>query len=111
MGTPESIVRRARGGDNWPVTWADDDAIYTTWGDGNGFEPPLKSKLSCGFAKVVGTATDFRGINIRSEQEQHGQGRFGRKGWGLICVQGTLYLWLGHADLDGGQTQLAWSRN
>ena len=25
-----TIVRRAKDGDNWPVTWADDDALYTT---------------------------------------------------------------------------------
>jgi hypothetical protein len=28
----ETIVRRAKDGDNWPITWADDDALYTTWG-------------------------------------------------------------------------------
>src|SRR5204863_1270699 len=37
---PESIVRRARGSDNWPLTWGDDDLLYTAFGDGTGFEPP-----------------------------------------------------------------------
>ena len=35
----DTIIRRAKDGDNWPVTWADDDALYTTWGDGTGFDP------------------------------------------------------------------------
>lgn len=33
------IVRAANGSDNWPNTWADDDALYTAYGDGWGFEP------------------------------------------------------------------------
>ena len=43
--------------------------------------------------------------------EQYGEGRKGRKGWGLLSVKGVLYLWLGHADRNGGQAQLAWSRD
>src|SRR5262245_35046215 len=55
----KTIVRRAKDGDNWPVTWADDDAIYTTWGDGTGFPSKTEKKLSCGFARVSGAADDF----------------------------------------------------
>lgn len=107
----ESIRRGAKDGDNWPVTWADDDAIYTTWGDGTGFVPKVGRKLSCGFARVSGSPRDFAGFNIRSPDEQLGQGRAGKKGWGILCVQGTLYLWLGHADGRGGSMQLAWSHD
>jgi hypothetical protein len=105
----DTIVRRAAGSDNWPVTWADDDAIYTTWGDGRGFTPKVQTKLSMGFARITGEAWDFRGTNIRSEAEQYGGGRSGRKGWGIISVDGVLYLMIGHADRKGGQAQLAWS--
>jgi hypothetical protein len=35
----ESIIRRARGSDNWPITWGEDDALYTAYGDGRGFKP------------------------------------------------------------------------
>ncbi len=107
----ESIVRKAKDGDNWPVTWADDDALYTTWGDGTGFVPRVEKKLSCGFARVTGSPTDFTGTNVRSDAEQIGQGRNGKKGWGILSVAGTLYLWLGHADQKGGTAQLAWSRD
>jgi hypothetical protein len=106
-----SIVRRAKDGDNWPLTWADDDALYTTWGDGTGFDPKVERKLSCGFARITGSAEDFVGTNVRSAAEQLGQGRTGRKGWGLLSVGGTLWLWLGHADLKGAGAQLAWSKD
>ncbi len=107
----ETVVRRAKDGDNWPVTWADDDAIYTTWGDGTGFEPKVERKLSLGFARVLGGPADFRGENVRSPAEQLGQGRAGMKGWGILSVGGTLWLWLGHADRKGGAARLAWSRD
>ena len=107
----ETITRKAAGGDNWPITWADDDAIYTTWGDGWGFEPRVANKLSMGFARIVGGPGNFRGTNIRSEGEQLGGGRSGRKGWGIISVDGVLYLLMGHADRKGGQAQLAWSHD
>jgi hypothetical protein len=103
----DSIVRQAKDGDNWPVTWGADDAIYTTWGDGTGFVPKVERKLSCGFARVEGGPDSFRGVNIRSGAEQLGEGRNGMKGWGIISVGGTLHLWLGHADLKGGSMQLA----
>lgn len=106
-----SVARAAHDGDNWPVTWADDDAIYTTWGDGTGFAPKVEKKLSCGFARVTGPPDNFTGINVRSPAEQLGQGRAGRKGWGILCVKGVLYLWLGHADEHGACAQLAWSRD
>ena len=106
---PDTIVRKAIGSDNFPVTWADDDALYVTWGDGWGFAPRVPKKLSMGFARIVGPASDFKGENIRSSAEQVGDGRSGRKGWGLISVDGVLYLWMGHADQRGGQAQLDWS--
>ena len=37
------------------------------------------------------------------------RGVAGKKAWGILCVDQRLYLWLGHADLRGGQSQLAWS--
>lgn len=106
-----AIVVQARDGDNWPVTWADDDALYTTWGDGTGFVPKVEKKLSCGFARVSGGATDFKGVNVRSEAEQTGQGRAGLKGWGMLSVKGVLYLWFGHANKKGAMAQLAWSKD
>jgi hypothetical protein len=103
----KTIVRQAKGSDNWPLTWADDGHLYTTWGDGNGFSGV--PRRSMGYARIEGHPPNHSGIDIRSEQETFGDGRSGKKGWGLLCVDGVLYLWMGHANKHGGEAQLAWS--
>ncbi len=101
-----SIVRRAIGGDNWPITWAEDNALYTAYGDGNGFEPYTAEKLSMGFARVTGQAANFAGINIRSPSgETRGNGPRAKKASGLLCVDGVLYLLARNAR----NAQVAWS--
>lgn len=106
----ESIVRKAEGGDNWPVTWSDDDQLYSTYGDGWGFQPKVPDKLSLGLVRISGGPRGFQGQNLRSESiETYGAGRRGEKSWGLLSVDGELLMWLGHADRSGGQSQLAFS--
>jgi CubicO group peptidase (beta-lactamase class C family) len=106
--TPAAIVRRARGSDNWPLTWGDDDALYGAYGDGNGFEPFVPKKLSLGFARITGGPADFRGENMpAAEGEFRGDGRSGRKASGLLMVDGVLYL----LARNLGNAQLAWSRD
>lgn len=101
-----SIVRKALGSDIWPLTWADDDAQYTTYGDGWGFRPRTDRKLSLGFARVTGNPEDFEGTNIRSSSgERLGDGPAGAKASGLLMVEGTLYMWARNC----GNAQLAWS--
>src|SRR6185503_7214394 len=100
--------RRAKGGDNWPMTWADDDALYTAYGDGNGFEPFVPKKLSIGFSRVTGTPPDFQGVNFKAQNgEFPGDGRSGRKASGLLMIDGVLYLLARNLD----NAQLAWSRD
>jgi len=102
----DSIVLRARGSDNWPITWADDDHLYTAYGDGKGFEPGTDEKLSLGFAKISGTAESFTGENILSESgERLGDGPAGAKASGLLSLDGVLYMWVRNL----GNSQLAWS--
>jgi CubicO group peptidase (beta-lactamase class C family) len=104
----ESIVRKAKGSDNWPLTWADDGHQYTAYGDGWGFEPFVPKKLGMGFARVEGGPADFKGVNVRSESgEQTGSGDKGKKASGILCVEGVLYLWARNA----GNAQLAWSKD
>jgi hypothetical protein len=102
-------VRAAEGSDNFPITWGDDDRLYTAYGDGHGFAPQTEEKLSLGFAGIEGTATDFRGSNIRSPAEQYGDGRVGKKASGMLMVNGTLYMWVRNANNNGEGCQLAWS--
>lgn len=104
----ESILRFAEGSDNWPLTWADDDALYTAYGDGWGFEPRVERKLSLGLARVNGALPEIQGENLRSVQvEQIGQGAAGKKGSGILMVDGVLYLLVRNAD----NAQLAWSQD
>jgi CubicO group peptidase (beta-lactamase class C family) len=103
---PETIRRAAKGSDNWPLTWADDGALYGAFGDGNGFEPFTAEKLSLGLARIDGGPESFHGQNIRAPGlEARGDGSKGKKASGLLCVNGVLYLWARNA----GNSQLAWS--
>jgi hypothetical protein len=101
-----SIVRRAEDSDNWPLTWGDDDLMYTAYGDGTGFDPKVPEKLSLGFARIEGGPDDPKGTNIRSATgEQKGNGARGRKASGLLMVDGVLYMWVRNA----GNSRLGWS--
>jgi CubicO group peptidase (beta-lactamase class C family) len=104
----ETIVRHARESDNWPLTWADDDQLYTAYGDGWGFEPKLPTKLGLGFARIEGTATGFTGVNIRSPSgEQNAGVKKGKKASGMLMVDRVLYMWVRNA----ANSQLAWSED
>ena len=102
----DTIVRKASGSDNWPITWADDNNQYTAYGDGWGFEPKTDKKLSLGIAKIVGSPGDFKGINVRTESgERIGQGAAGAKASGMLYVDGILYMLVRNT----GNSQVAWS--
>jgi CubicO group peptidase (beta-lactamase class C family) len=104
---PESaIIRKAIDSDNWPMTWGDDNSIYTSYGDGRGFEPFVEKKLSMGLARVEGTPPDFRGVNLRSDSaERTGDGPKGPKASGMLMADGVLYMWVRNTD----NATLAWS--
>ncbi len=102
----EDIIRMAQGSDNWPITWADDDNLYTAYGDGNGFIPNTEIKLSLGLAKVSGNPPHLEGINIRSRTgEKVGDGRHGPKTSGMLMVEGVLYMLVRNAQ----NSVLMWS--
>jgi CubicO group peptidase (beta-lactamase class C family) len=113
---PVSKVRRSGGGgairdgsDNWPCTWADDDHIYTAFGDGNGFAPYIPNKLGMGFARIEGGSENFASINIRSDAENTAYGRNNRKGSGMLSVDGTLYLLARNDNRKGRHSRIGWS--
>ena len=102
----DEIIRKASGSDNWPITWADDDNQYTAYGDGWGFEPKTKEKLSLGIAKITGSPPGFTGTNVRTDSgERMGQGAKGAKASGMLMVDGVLYMLVRNT----GNSQLAWS--
>ncbi len=91
---PESeVIRMAEGSDNWPITWADDDNLYSAYGDGWGFDPKTDIKLSLGIVRIEGSPPNIKGFNLRTNSgERVGQGKFGVKASGLISVNGVLYM-------------------
>jgi len=102
----DSIVRRARGSDNWPLTWGDDDRLYTAYGDGRGFRPFVERKLSLGLAVIEGDPPAFKGVNLRSPSvERTGDGQRGPKASGIVMVNGVLYLLVRNV----GNAQVVWS--
>lgn len=105
----DATLHLAEGSDNWPVTWAEDDWLYTAYGDGWGFEPRVEKKLSLGLARVAGTPLTNQSLqceNVRSDSiEQVGQGEHGLKASGLLSIDGVLYMLVRNAD----NAQLAWS--
>ncbi|UCG47363.1 MAG: serine hydrolase [Phycisphaerales bacterium] len=105
---PQSIIRKARGSDNWPITWADDDNQYTAYGDGWGFEPRTEKKLSLGVARVIGWPPNFNGTNVRTQSgERLGDGSRGPKAAGMLMLDGVLYMLVRNT----GNSQLAWSED
>ncbi len=103
-----TIIRKAKGGDNWPITWGDDDALYTAYGDGRGFKPNVERKLSMGLCKVTGGPDTFVGVNLRSpDAERTGGGSGGPKVSGMLMVDRVLYMLVRNT----GNSQLAWSSN
>jgi len=105
---PDTVVRKALGSDNWPLTWGDDGDLYTAYGDGWGFEPHIEKKLSLGLARVAGMPPAFTGANLRSASaERTGDGAQGLKASGMLMVDGVLYMWVRNA----GNAQLAWSQD
>ncbi len=115
---PVSAMTRAGVGDNYPITWADDDNLYSCWGDGTGLEPEGRY-LTIGFTRIEGGPKSFRGVSIRSNVElpdtladgSHTWGRAGYKGCGMLMVGGILYLLVRNANRAGEQSHLLWSTN
>ncbi len=101
----KEIRRTAIDSDNWPLTWGDDDAQYTSYGDGFGFEPFVEKKLGMGFARITGSAADYGGENLRSDGERTGNGAKSPKASGILMAEGILYLWVRNV----GNAQLVWS--
>ena len=87
--------RLAPGSDNWPVTWADDDNLYAAWGDGGGFGGSNSSgRVLLGIARIEGDAANATGKNVWGGFAPEHPAQFGGKSYGILCVDGVLYLWV-----------------
>lgn len=108
----------AKGSDIWPITWADDDHQYTAYGDGAGFgvtsprEQSGPARVSLGVARIEGDWKNYQGQNVWGGKNAENPAQFNGKGTGMLCVDGTLYMWVGGPDSRPIYfTQLAVSRD
>ncbi len=89
--------REAPGSDNWPTTWANDDHLYTSWGDGGGFGGTNgKGRVLLGVARVEGDANNYVGKNVWGGFEAPSPATFGGKSYGILSVGDALYMWVAH---------------
>jgi Domain of unknown function (DUF4185) len=83
----EGLTRKAQESDLFPLTWADDDDLYTAWGDGWGFSGwkifKWVTKKALGVSRVSGNPPAYTGTDLWS-----GDG----KSQGIICIDGVLYM-------------------
>jgi hypothetical protein len=101
-------------GDNWPITWADDGNLYASYGDGPGFNRTPKSKLTLGFAKLMGDAPAITAEDIISDGDTPaGGGKNGIKSSGLLMVGRVLWIFVRNYRVDGDyrHSRLAWSKD
>jgi len=104
------LVRLAPGSDLWPVTWADDGHLYTSWGDGGGFSGTnSRGRVSLGFARIEGSPPNFRAINVWGGHEGLHKPTFKGKTAGIVCVGGVLYAWINTQNGNPPDHRLAWS--
>jgi hypothetical protein len=75
-------------GDTFPMTWADDDEIYTSAGD------PLWGESTSGLdiEKISGPAENYKIHKVNQMNDYLGWGGNGLKPSGMICVENILYL-------------------
>jgi len=110
--SPQIVRLGQNTGDNWPATWGDDDALYTSWGDGDGFLH-RKPALSLGFARITGEPPDrMKAEEIRSNLDTvMGGGQKGIKSSALLMAGNVLYMFVRNVIVDGDfrHSRLAWS--
>ncbi len=94
--------RHAPGSDNFQLTWSDDDHLYGAWGDGGGFGGTNgRGRVGLGVARIEGHSDDYRGYNVWGGFEAKTEASFDGKSWGMISVEGVLYMWVVPDHPDG----------
>jgi hypothetical protein len=112
----ENVLKLRQGaGDNWPITWVDDNLQTTAFGDGDGFDKE-NPNLSLGFARILGDPPNHRGEDFVSDADTpEGGGPKGIKASGLLMVDGMLYMFVRNYrppnSNDFTNSRLAWSSN
>lgn len=88
-------------GDNWAITWGDDDEQYSFFTDGTGFGAP--DRVSAAPVVISGTPPAISGVNIPTQTGviPEPSGRNTRKVCGIAMIDGVLYAWVRNINLPG----------
>ncbi len=82
-------------GDNWPMTWAADGALYAAYGDGWGAREIQRGrKLNTGLVRIEGDPPELRPSELTCPYFGGGGQDPNFKGCGLLAVDGFLYHFL-----------------
>jgi hypothetical protein len=91
----DTLDRRANGSDNWPITWAEDDDQYTSWGDGGGFGGSNQDgRVSLGVGRIEGSWDNYRSYNVWGGLNAENTATFEGKSYGILALMGRLYKWV-----------------
>jgi len=89
------MIDAHRGAITGPITWADDNHQYTSWGDGGGFGGTNSAgRVSLGVARVEGPLSSYTGFNVWGGWNPENPATFGGKSYGILSVSGVLYWWV-----------------
>ena len=115
----DNAIRLAPGSDLWPVTWADDGHLYTSWGDGGGFGGTNSNgRVSLGFGRIEGppdtlvercSNPDQNADNIWGGACTENTQEFTGKVPGMASIDGVLYAWLHEQVWPQVRMLLIWS--
>jgi hypothetical protein len=104
------LRRAAPGSDLWPLTWADNGHLYTSWGDGGGFGGTNgDGRVSLGFARIEGPPTGFTATNVWGGKKPEYPATFTGKASGMLSVHGILYAWANAPQRPNVPMRLLWS--
>lgn len=105
----------ADGSDLWPTTWGYDDNIYTSWGDGGGFDgDDHLGRVSLGFGRIEDSPENFKGFNVWGGYRQENPVTFKGKCNAIISVDSILYALINTQTPqypNAPDIKLAWSDN
>lgn len=105
-----NVIRLSSGSDLWPITWAVDDNLYTSWGDGGGFGGSNSDgRVSLGFAKIRGQSDNFSGYNVWGGKKPETSAKFNGKCAGMVSVDGIIYALINMQNANPPDIRIAWS--
>jgi hypothetical protein len=100
----ETLQRKGCRGDNWCMTWAADDNIYTMMDDGGGFHA-YKPEWGTRLWRIPGNEdfTAEQAVPVSGWPFTDGRSPF--YGYGTYSVRGRIYTWLWKSETDRGYSR------